>query len=121
MERMNTGGRLDLLGRANMCLENFFARFSGAPVLGTNEEVEALLRVERALHSVRALLDAGAIDTTQPETLDQLARYRANLLRLRHELAIMQESAAGCRARLFVRQKHLHAAQAWCAASRATQ
>jgi len=118
---MNTTGHLDLLRRANVHLENFFARFSGAPVLGTNEEVEGLLRVERALHSVRAPLDGGLQESNDRETLDELARYRANLLRLRRELAIMQESAAGCQARLFVRQKHLHAARAWCAASRATR
>jgi hypothetical protein len=121
MERMNTAGHLDFLRRANVHLENFFARFSGAPVLGTNEEVEALLRVERALHSVRALLDGGLKETSDHETQNELARYRANLLRLRRELAMMQDSAAGCQARLFVRQKHLHAAQAWCAASRATR
>lgn len=120
MERMNTAGRLDLVARANARLENFFARFSGAPVLGTNEEVEALLRIERALQSVRAVLDEGLKESSDHETQEALARYRANLLRLRLELAMMQESAAGCRTRLFVRQKHLHAAQAWCAASRET-
>ena len=51
---------------------------------------------------------------------DELARYRANLVRLHHELAVMQNAAMGCRARLSERHKHLHAAQAWCAASRAT-
>jgi len=117
---MNPASHLDLLRRANAHLENFFARFSGAPVLGTDQEIEALLRVERALHSVRALLDGSPQEGTDRETLDELARYRTNLHRLRGELAIMQESAAGCRARLFVRQKHLHAAQAWCAASQAT-
>jgi len=121
MERMNRDTCLELLRRANAHLEHFFLRFSGAPVLGTNEEVDALLQVERTLHSVGALLKGGLQETKDRETQDELASYRANLLRLRRELAIMQDSAAGCRARLFARQKHLHAAQAWCAASRASQ
>ncbi len=120
MERMTTDTRLDLLRRANARLANFFARFSGAPVLGTTEEVEALLQVERTLHSVRALLDGGMGESKDRETQEELARYRAHLLRLHRELAIMQDSAVGCQARLFARQKHLQAAQAWCAASRET-
>lgn len=117
---MNIENCLDLLRRANARLENFFARFSGAPVLGTDEEVEALLQVERAMRSIGTLLGKGLEESKDAETQQELARYRAHLLRLRRELAIMQDSAAGSRARLSARQKHLHAAQAWCAASCAT-
>ena len=56
--------------------------------------------------------------STDQAIRQELARYRENLLRLRNELARMQESAVGCRIRLDGRLKHLHAAQAWCAASR---
>lgn len=120
MERMNMDDARDLLRSANARLENFFTRFSGAPVLGTNQEVEALLQVEDALRSVRALLRPCLKESNECEIQAELARYRTNLMRLRHELAIMHESAAGCRARLFARQNHLQAARAWCAATRAS-
>jgi hypothetical protein len=121
MERIDENDSLQLLRRANDRFGRFFARFSGAPVLGTNEEVEALLQVENTLQSVRAYLD-GRLQSSQTAAVrDEIARYRANLIRLRHELAIMQNSALGCRARLAARNKHLHAAQAWCEASRATR
>jgi hypothetical protein len=120
MERIDDCDRLQLLRRANERLRRFFARFSGAPILGTDEEVEALLQVEGTLQSVGTLLDGRLQSSRTAEVRDELALYRANLLRLRHELAIMQSAACDCRARLLERQKHLHAAQAWCAASRAT-
>ena len=121
MERMNSEISLSLLRCANSDLQDFFARFSGAPVLGTHEEVEALMQVERALRSVGALLDGALEDSADQQMQEELASYRDNLLRLRRELAVMQDSAASCRSRLFTRQRHLHAAQAWCAASRTTQ
>ena len=37
--------RLETLQRANSCFARFFERFCGAPVLGSEEEVEALLQV----------------------------------------------------------------------------
>jgi len=120
MERLDEYDSLQLLRRANERFGRFFARFSGAPVLGTDEEVQALLQVEQTLQSVRAYLD-GRLQQSQTATVrDELARYRTNLIRLRHELAVMQNAALGCRARLSARQQHLHAAQAWCTASRAT-
>ncbi len=120
MERIDDRANLELLRRSNERFDRFFARFSGAPVLGTDEEVAALLQVESMLKSVGALLD-GHLQRSQAVPLrDELARYRANLVRLHHELDNMQNAAAGCRDRLLARQKHLHAAQAWCAASRAT-
>jgi len=117
---MTSSACLDLLRRANAHLNSFFARFSGAPVLGVSEEVEALRQVEKTLRAVGALLDEGFDDIKDRETQDEIAQYRANLIRLRRELAIMQGSALDRRTRLFARQKHLHAAQAWTAASRAT-
>ncbi len=47
MERIDEQASLELLRRANERFRRFFARFSGAPVLGTHEEVEALLQVEQ--------------------------------------------------------------------------
>jgi hypothetical protein len=67
------------------------------------------------------LLDGRLQKSEDHEVRAELARYRENLVRLRRELATMEESAMGSRARLYSRQKHLHAAQAWCAASRATR
>ena len=120
MERIDDYDRLQLLLRANERLTRFFARFSGAPVLGTQEEVEALMQVEGTLQSVGALLDGRPQSGHTSEVRDELARYRANLIRLRNELGAMQNAANGCRARLLSRNKHLEAARAWCAASRAT-
>ena len=116
---MNIDDALNRLRRANDCLEKFFARFSGAPVLGTNEEVEALLQVEGALRSVRPLLRPSLEASQERQIQTEVVRYRANLLRLQRELAVMQDSASGTRARLFARQSHLQAARAWCAATRA--
>src|SRR5271165_3114478 len=115
MERLNTAACLDVWRHANVHLTNYFARFSGAPVLGTREEVEALLHVERTLRSVATLLEQGVHRCSDPVIREELASYGNHLIRLRRELAIMQNSAAGCQARLLARQKHLHAAQAWCA------
>jgi len=120
MERIDDYDRLQLLRRANERLGRFFARFSGAPVLGTQEEVEALLLVQGTLQSVGALLDGRLQSSRTVEVRDELALYRANLVRLRNELGVMQNAANSCRARLLARNKHLQAAQAWCAASRAT-
>lgn len=118
MERVAEITDVDLVRRANARLGSFFQRFSGAAVLGTSEEVEALLQVERALESVKEKLDGTLQGSSDVAVRQELARYRDNLVRLRVELAGMQQSAESCRARLFLRQKHLHAAQAWCAASR---
>jgi len=119
MERMNRTGQLDLLRRANAHLGNFFARYSAA-VQGTEEEIQTLIQIERALRSVGAMLDAGLEESKDHAMQDEVGVYRANLIRLRSVLAMMQESAAGSRARLFVRQRHLQAARQWSAATRAS-
>jgi hypothetical protein len=120
MGRIDTNESLELLRRANGHLGRFFERFSGAPVMGADEEVAALFQLERALQLVGGLLDGRLRISGDQQVHQELAHYQENLVHLRNELARMQESAAGCRARLDSRQKHLHAAQAWCAASRAT-
>ncbi|HUI83931.1 MAG TPA: hypothetical protein VL240_06895 [Candidatus Binatia bacterium] len=120
MERIDDRLHLELLRGANARFERFFARFSGAPVLGTDEEVEALLQIERTLETVGDFLDGRLQQSQHSEVRQELGRYRANLLRLRQELAIMQSSAADSQTRLLARQKHLHAAKAWCAVSRVT-
>ncbi len=111
MERIDEQASLVLLRRANERFRGFFARFSGAPVLGTDEEVEALLQVEQTLQSVGAFLDGRLQRSKTAQVCDELAHYRVNLVRLRHELATMQSAAIGCRARLASRQKHLQAAR----------
>jgi len=119
MERMNRAGQLDLLRRANAQLGDFFAR-CGAAVQGTEEEIQTLIQLERALRSVGVLLDAGLEESTNRVMQDEFIVYRANLVRLRSVLGTLQKSAAGTRARLFVRQKHLQAARQWSAAARAS-
>jgi hypothetical protein len=119
MERIDDQANLQLLRRANDRFRRFFARFSCAPILGSEEEVEALLQVENALRSVGAFLDGRLQRSQAAQVRDELTRYRTNLVRLRQELANMRSAAIGCRTRLASRQKHLQAARAWCAASRA--
>ncbi len=119
MDSLNHDNELILLRHANRHLHRFFARFSEAPVLGTEEEVAELLQLERTLHSISSLLND--LQKRKDRAIhDELAIYRANLLRLRDELTNMQDSALACQGRLLARQKHLHAAQAWCAAARVT-
>ena len=112
--------RLETLQRANSCFAQFFERFCGAPVLGTEEEVQALLRIEQTLDSVGVLLDGRLQDTQDPSVHEELAAYHQNLLRLRHELADMQASAMACQANLSSQHQHLHAVKAWCALARDT-
>jgi hypothetical protein len=116
MERLNQND-LDVVRQANVRLRRFLDR-SGAPVSGTNEEVEALLQVEEILQSVGVLLDSGVQKVDDLAVREELVRYRENLLLLRGELSVMQESATAFRAHLYSRQDHLQAVKAWCVASR---
>jgi hypothetical protein len=120
MERIDDQATFDLLRRANERFGSFFTRFSGAPVEGSDEEVEALLQVEQAMRSVGLFLDGSLQKNEAPAVREELARYRANLVRLQQELAGMQESAFACRARVANQRNHLRAAKEWCEASRTT-
>jgi hypothetical protein len=112
---------LDHLRRANESFRRFFAYFAGVPVRGTIEEVESMLQVERTLQSVSRFLHGDLKGMWSQDVRDEIACYRENLLRLRHELSSMQQSASNSRARLFTRDEHLRAASAWCAATRSTR
>ena len=85
------------------------------------EVVEAMLEVERVLRSVGTLLNRGLRASQDTAMRDEIGRYRENLLRLHRELSAMENSAIRSRARLFTREEHLQAAQAWCAAARSTR
>ncbi len=104
---------LDRLRQANDELSRFFARFAGSPALGSDDEVEALLSMERTVREVGKLLDWDLLHSRDEHVRDELELYRQNLARLRRELSILQGSAIDCRARLFVRENHLQAARAW--------
>ena len=119
MERMNDSASLELLQRANVCFAGFFQRFAGASAAGPDEELRALLRLHEALESVDALLDGRLQSAVSHEVCEALDCYRGNLVRLRSQLAIMQQSAMARRERLDCRQEHLSGAKAWCVASRA--
>ena len=119
MECLTDGASLELLQQANSCFGNFFRQFAGAPITGGDDELRALLEVQEMLESVGALLDGRLQSAGNRDVREALGCYHQNLVRLRHQLAIMQESAAGRRARLDLRREHLAGAQAWCAASRA--
>jgi hypothetical protein len=121
MGRMSSDNEIQALRRANRDLDHFLARFSRAAVLGTDEEVTALLQVQRTLTSIGGLLKQDIQQSDDDDVQNELAIYRANLIKLRRELADLQDSAAACKARLFARQEKLAAAQAWCAASRDTR
>ena len=117
---MSEDAKLETLRRANACFTRFFHRFSAAPVLGGKEEVEALLQVEAILDSVGQLLDGRLQNAQDHSVREELANYQQNLVRLRRQLAGMQQSALACQAHLDSRQKHLHAVKAWCAVARDT-
>ena len=96
MERIDEYDSVQLLRRANERFSRFFARFSGAPVLGTVEEVEALLQIENTLQSVRPYLDGRLQNNQTAQVRDEIARYRANLVRLHNELRAMHISTSFC-------------------------
>ncbi len=91
------------------------------PVEGNEEELKAMLQIERTLRSVGALFQSGLPSVRNGELRRELAEYRDNLLHLQQELRRMEESATSCRGRLFNREQHLRATQAWCATARSTR
>jgi hypothetical protein len=119
--RMDLAASLNLLRTANESFRRFFEHFAGVPVHGTDEEVEAMLQVERTLRAVGRFLNRDLKAAQTDEMREEIGRYRENLLRLHQELSTMQSSAHRSRARLFTREEHLQAAQAWCAATRSTR
>lgn len=121
MERLEEISSLDHLRDANEHFRNFFARFAGLPVEGNEEELKAMLQIEGTLRSVGALLQGGLPAAKNGELQRELGEYRENLLRLREELSRMEGSATACRSRLFSREQHLRATQAWCAIARSTR
>ncbi len=121
MERLNSKAHLETLRRANACLIGFLQQFSDVAVVGTDSEVEALQLVEVTLQSVGVLLNDGLQNTEELSVREEFARYRDNLVSLRRQLSVMQDSATACRSRLYSRQQHLQAVRAWCGASRDTQ
>lgn len=118
MERLDEISSLDHLRDANERFRNFFARFAGLPVEGNEEELKAMIQIERTLRSVGGLLDSGLPAVKSGELQRELAQYRENLLHLREELRRMENSATVCRGRLFTREQQLRATQAWCATAR---
>ena len=119
--RVEPGVSLELLRSANQSFARFFAHFAGAPVQGTEEEVVAMCELEQTLHAVGRVLKNNLQASQDDELRNEIARYRDNLVRLRQELFAMQNSAVRCRERLSGRGEHLHAARAWCAATRSTR
>jgi hypothetical protein len=121
MERLEKVSTLDHLRDANEDFRNFFARFGGLPVEGNDEELKAMLQIERTLRSVGALLHGDVLTAKNVDLNRELREYRENLLRLRDELRRMESSATACRSRLFTREQHLRATRAWCATARSTR
>jgi hypothetical protein len=118
MERLDDQTELQLLRTANLQFNDFFALFAERPVVGTQREVAALVGIEDTLKSVGAVLNITMGAEQRHAISEELGRYRRNLLRLRHELARMQQAAITSRAQLFVRLRHLSDAKAWCAAAK---
>ena len=120
MERIKPKVHLEILRRANARLVQFLDQFSGSAALGTDQEVEALLRVEETLQSVGELLAEGLQCSDDLKLREEFLRYRDHLVSLLRGLSRMQGSAMACRARLYAHQEHLHAVKAWCVAARQT-
>ena len=110
---------LNVLRQANESLRRFLAENAGI-AQGNEDEVQTMLQLERSLRAA-----GGQLDRLQREDGEdvrvQLSLYRDNLLRLRRQLGILQKTALDRQSRLLVREKHLRAAQAWCASTRATR
>jgi len=119
MERVNENAGLELLQRANVCLTGFFEQFFDTPSYGSDEELRALVQLHETLESVRAWLDGRLQNATNHDLREALRGYRENLIRLRRQLAIMQEDTLTARSHLDSEREHLASARAWCAASRA--
>lgn len=118
MECLETSTGLDALREANRSLRSFLAR-EARDVQGSDDDLNAMLEVERTLRMVGMQLDL-LRRSERADVRTELELYRDNLLRLRRHLGVMQVSATDCQARLFIRDKHLRAAQEWCAATRST-
>jgi len=119
MERVNDSTCLQLLQRANACFSAFFENFCGTSAAGPAEELRALLQLHEALASVGSLLDGGLQAATGRQVREALDCYRQNLIRLRSQLSLMEQSAIVRREGLNWRREHLSGARAWCIASRA--
>jgi hypothetical protein len=108
MGRAKRNRCLKLLRHANARLERFFARVSQQITLHPQEELDILLQVERTVRAVGALLSAGVAQNDELVLRKQLARYRANMVRLRHTLASMQAGNCECQGRLFIGSKRVN-------------
>jgi hypothetical protein len=86
---------------------------------GPDEELQALPQLHELLQSVGVLLDGRLQSISNRDVREALGCYRDNLLRLRSELAHMQECAVVRRASLDSRREHLCGTQARCSVSRA--
>jgi hypothetical protein len=104
---MNHNPCRNLLRRANAALERFLACCSRQISLHPDEELGILLQVEQTVRAVGAELDRGLEPSDELVTRKELARYQANLVRLRHKLASMGVGVTGRRARLFARPKRV--------------
>jgi hypothetical protein len=120
MARLEEASSVELVRSANQRFDDFFKRFGGMPVEGTQDELHAMLEIEGALRKVGTMLEGGLQDSGS-ELRHELAEYRENLLRLRQELRRMKNSATATRGRLFTREQHLQATRAWCDATRTTR
>jgi len=101
MGRVENDGPLELLRRANAHFGGFFERFAAAPVMGSYEEVEALLQVECTLHAGRRLARWAATEERRPRGPPGTGPLSREPSPPAPRLANMQESAVGCRARLY--------------------
>ncbi len=114
MDCMNRNSATPLLRQASAEIDDFLERFGKAPVLGRQEEVDALYRIKSAVTAVGDVLPAIVRSQDDPEVSSEITGYRGCLVRLREELARMQAAALLRREHLLTGKSHLSAAQAWC-------
>jgi len=105
LKRKSRDRCLSLLRSANGRLERFFARCLRHNNVHPDHELRTLLHVERIVRAVGAQLHKGLEPADQLVIHEELARYHANLVRLRHALAGMQAGVCGYHGRLFIGPK----------------
>jgi hypothetical protein len=117
MECLDETANLQVLRRANACLDRFLERISSGPELSSNEELRALLQLHEVLESVGALLDGPLQSAIDSDVYEALGRYCQNLIQLRHDLSSLLGSARTSGPSTDLRRQRLYRAKAWYSTS----
>jgi hypothetical protein len=116
---MNLSATSEPLRAANRKIDAYLARFSAAPVCGSDQERDALVELHAALESAGSVVRTARSPETQAGG-DELVRYRNNLVRLHAVLRRMHGDALILKAAVLQRQRHLDLAKRWYCTSLAS-